>query len=254
MLKTQDKLFLAGAAVCGIVAAVSGALYLKAKTPEPIPTIRVLVAARDIPANRKLTEKDLEVREIPLIDEKLQSATIPAENRDLIANRAVSQPVTKGVFLTESLFTQLNVFTVSEGKFGMAISPRSAAMLAADQLVDVYVCPPRPKVEDSVGAAASKPGAGGNPLAMFDLAGDDRPVDAKLVLEGVRVLSVGDRIRDLQVTMHDELDDEGGRRQDVMLELSREEVARLLSESRDFGLPMTLVIRGGVTPSRLSAR
>lgn len=253
MLKTNDKLFLAAAAGCGVVAAISGALYLKANTPEAIPTIRVLIAARDVAANQKLTARDIIQCELPLIDESLRGITIPASNLDLTIGRTVSLPVTKGVFLTDSLFSEMTIFTIGEGKCGLAISPRMASMIAPGQLVDVYVCPPRP---EDIGSGSARPQPQGlqDVLALSGMGALDHAVDAKLVLEGVRILSVGDRLRDPQVTLHNELDDDNSSRRDIMLELSREEVQRLLVDSRDFSLPITLAIRGGHAATRLSAR
>ncbi|MBS0197705.1 MAG: hypothetical protein JSR77_13200 [Planctomycetes bacterium] len=251
MLEKNDKLFLAAAGLCGLLAAASAVLYLKANTPKPIPTATVLVAARDLPANTTLQKGDIVEQTYPVIDDNFLKSTYSAAERDLTIGRTVSNPVPKGAFFSEPMFVPMTSFQIDPGYEGLAIAPRDTTNIAPGRYINVYVCTPRQAEVPAVPKNSEPAEIIG---AMLRQQGADE-VAPKLLLKGVLVKSVGNVLRDDQVTMSDELDDPGhGRGRAIMIQITHEQLQLLLAESRDMRLPLTVSISGDGRADALSAR
>ena len=139
------------ALVLGVVAAVLIVAYLGSRdvsSDQPVvPMELVVVAARDIPAGKKITESMVELKELPT------SAVLgnPARSKSEVVGQALRYPVAKGdqldnLRLLEAAKVQILSFQIPPGLRGFTIpvdvSSTPAALTAPGDFVDVLVSGP----------------------------------------------------------------------------------------------------------------
>lgn len=255
----NNRLMLVIAIVAGVAATGMAFAYLRSVTSaieqkDIEPQAAILVTQTDLPANHVINpDTDLKVERIPAntFSTWARSAVKPDE-REAVRGRRISAVIAAGQPLLYSHLVPVTDLNFQPGKRAMTINVSGTAgvggMLIPGDLVDIVVSkriPEPPPVPVTGTGEASVSAAITQAMLQSRSAGE---WEAKVVLSGVRVLAVGDKLawsrQQLAIGADATKEKPGGL---VTLELALEDCLTLIEQSANGANPITLLLRPQVS-------